>query len=228
MKLFITGIGSGLGKALTLEALGRGYAVYALSRHLPEELEGELRFVHCDLKELERVGLCVRKLLEGVKEIELVILNAGILGQFGDMRESPLYRFQEVMDINVWANKVIIDTLMEMNVRVKQLIGISSGASVNCNRGWNAYSVSKASLNCLLKLYAREMEETHITALAPGLVLTPMLEEVMKQNADRFPSVRKILEAPKRTPEEASKLIFDTLPRLLDFESGSYIDIRKI
>ncbi|NPA41410.1 MAG: SDR family NAD(P)-dependent oxidoreductase [Aquificae bacterium] len=228
MNLFITGIGSGLGKALASEALNRGYRVYALSRHLPRELEGKVRFVPCDLRELERVGLCVKELLEGVEELELVILNAGILGQFGDMSEVPLYKFQEVMDINVWANKVILDTLKEMNVKVRQIVGISSGASVNCNRGWNAYSISKASLNCLLKLYAREMEDTHITALAPGLVLTPMLEEVMKQNAQRFPSVKRILEAPKRTPEEASKLIFDTLPKLLEFESGSYVDIRKI
>ncbi|WP_457601669.1 SDR family NAD(P)-dependent oxidoreductase [Hydrogenivirga sp.] len=227
MRLFITGVGSGLGKALALEALGMGYEVYALSRHLPEELRG-VHFRRCDLRELERVGGCVRELLEGVASLDLVILNAGVLGQFGDMREVPLYRFQEVMDVNLWANKVILDTLMDMGIKVRQLIGISSGAAVNCNRGWNAYSISKASLNCLLKLYAREMEETHITALAPGLVLTPMLEEVMEQNAERFPSVKRILESPKRTPEEAAKLIFETLPRLYEFESGSYVDIRKI
>ncbi len=226
MRLFITGVGSGLGKALCEEALRRGYEVYALSRHLPSELEGRVRFVRCDLRELERVGCAVRELLDGVKELDLAVLNAGVLGQFGDMSEVPLHRFEEVMNVNVWANKIIMDALK--GVRVKQIVGISSGAAVNCNRGWNAYSISKAALNCLLRLYAREMEGTHVTALAPGLVLTPMLEEVMRQDAERFPSVKRILEAPKRTPEEAAKLIFDTLPKLLEFESGSFVDIRKI
>jgi len=228
MNLFITGIGSGLGKALTEEAIARGYRVYALSRHLPEDLKGRIEFVRCDLRELERVQSKVLKLLKDVEGLDLVVLNAGILGEFGDMHDVPLHKFQEVMDVNVWANKVILDTLIDMKIPVNQVIGISSGAAHNCNRGWNAYSFSKAALNCLIKLYAREMENTHLIALAPGLVLTPMLEEVMKQDPEKYPSVKRIREAPKRTPEEAAKLIFDLLPRLREFESGSFVDVRKI
>lgn len=228
MDLFITGVGSGLGKALAEEGLRRGYRVFALSRHLPEDLEGRVVFRECDLRDLERIRTAVADLLGGVRHLDLVILNAGVLGKFGDMREVPLRVFKEVMDVNVWANKVILDTLLDMGIGIKVLIGISSGASLNCNRGWSAYSLSKAALNCLLKLYSREMEKTHVIALAPGLVLTPMLEEVMKQDEERFPSVKRIKESPKRTPEEAARLIFDTLPRLLEFESGSFVDIRKI
>ena len=228
MKLFITGIGSGLGKALVLEALNRGYEVYALSRRLPEELKDKIEFVPADLRDLEKISPKVMELLSNVNELDLVILNAGILGEFGDMHDIPLRKFQEVMEVNLWANKVIIDTFIDMGVMVKQIIGISSGASVNCNRGWNAYSISKAALNCLLKLYAREMENTHIIALAPGLVLTPMLEDVMKQDTNRYPSVKRIIESPKRTPEETAKLIFEILPKLRDYESGSYVDVRKM
>ena len=228
MKLFITGVGSGLGEALALEALGRGYEVFALSRHLPESLKGKIRFARCDLRELEVIPRVLMRLLGDVKELDLVILNAGVLGSFGDMREIPLHKFHEVMDINLWSNKVIIDTLVDMGIRISQIIGISSGAAVNCNRGWNAYALSKAALNCLLKLYARELEETHVTALAPGLVLTPMLEEVMRQDVERFPSVKRILEAPKRTPQEAAKLILDLAPELKKYESGSFLDVRKI
>ena len=228
MKLFITGIGSGLGKALAEEALKRGYEVYALSRRLPGDLSGKVRFKGCDLLELERIHPAVVELLSGADSLDLVILNAGVLGRFGDMHEVPLYEIEKVMDINVWANKVIIDALIDLNIPIRQIVGISSGAAVNCNRGWNAYSISKAALNCLLKLYAREMEKTHITALAPGLVLTPMLEEVMRQDERKFPSIKRIKESPKRTPEEAAKLLFDTFPRLLEFESGSFVDVRKI
>ena len=227
--VFITGIGTGLGKALAEESLKRGYRVLALSRRLPDDLKSkDIIFRYCDLSEIERVGVRVRELVEGVKHIDLVILNAGVLGNFGDMYEIPLRMFKEVMDINVWANKVIIDTFIENKVKVEMIIGISSGASVNCNRGWNAYAISKASLNCLLKLYAREMEDTHIISLAPGLVLTPMLEEVMKQDEVKYPSVKRIKNSPKRSPEETARLIFDLIPRLREFESGSYVDIRDI
>ena len=228
MELFITGVGSGLGKALAEEGIRRGYRVYALGRHLPEDLKGKVAFRTCDLKDLEMVYPAVVDLLSGVRNLDLVILNAGVLGKFGDMREIPLRLFREVMDVNVWANKLILDALLDLRIGVRMIVGISSGASVNCNRGWNAYAISKAALNCLLKLYSREMEGAHVIALAPGLVLTPMLQEVMNQDEERFPSVRRIKESPKRTPEEAARLIFDTLPRLTQFESGSYVDIRKI
>ncbi len=228
MRLFITGIGSGLGKALAGEALKRGYEVYALSRHLSAEFEEKLKFRVCDLQELERVYCSVRELLRGVDSLDLVILNAGVLGRFGDMHEIPLHEIKRVMDINVWANKVIMDALMDLEVPIKEVIGISSGAAHNCNRGWNAYSISKAALNCLLKLYSREMPNTHFIALAPGLVLTPMLEKVMEQDEEKFPSVKRIKRSPKRTPEEAAKLIFDLLPKLREFESGSFVDVRKM
>ena len=227
-KSFITGIGSGLGKALVSEAIERGYEVYALSRRLPEELRGKVNFVRCDLEELENVKTAVYSLLGNLNRIDIVILNAGILGKFGDMRDVSLQEMDRVMNVNLWANKLILDSLMELGVEINQIVGISSGAAVNCNRGWNAYSISKASFNCLLKLYSREMDKTHITALAPGLVLTPMLEEVMAQDDTLYTSIKRIRESSKRTPEEAARLLFDIFPKLLSFESGSFLDVRKI
>jgi len=226
MKFFITGIGSGLGRALAEEGLKRGYKVYALSRHLPEELKGKINFVKCDLLKVEEVQGCVFKLLEGVKELELAILNAGILGKFSDMKDISLHEIEEVMKVNLWSNKVIIDTLMDLGIKVKTLIGISSGAARNCNRGWNAYSLSKAVLNCLLKLYSWELPGTKVISLAPGLVLTPMLKEVMSQDEEKYPSVKRIKNSPKLTPEKTAEFIFSILPKLKNVESGSFIDLR--
>ncbi|GAB6066084.1 SDR family NAD(P)-dependent oxidoreductase [Aquifex pyrophilus] len=227
MRLFITGIGSGLGKALVEEALKRNYEVYALSRHLPEEFEGRIKFQKADLKVLERIPLWVQDLLREVREIDTVILNAGILGELKDMRDVSLHEMEEVMKVNLWANKVIVDTLVELNVKVDMLIGISSGAARNCNRGWNAYSISKAGLNCLLRLYSWELPETHVISLAPGLVLTPMLREVMSADEEKFPSVGRIKRSLKLTPEKAAEFIFGILPKLKIFESGSFIDVRE-
>ena len=226
MRLFITGIGSGLGKALTFEALKRNYEVFALSRHLPGEFKGKIRFQPCDLKRTEGIYHCLHKLLGEIKEIDLAILNAGILGEMKDMHDVSLAEIEEVMRINLWSNKVIIDFLMDYGIKVKQLIAISSGAAKNCNRGWNAYSLSKAGLNCLIKLYSWELPETHMVALAPGLVLTPMLEEVMKNDEKKFPSINRIKNSPKLLPEHAARFIFEILPKLKEVESGSFVDVR--
>ena len=48
------------------------------------------------------------------------------------------------MELNVWANKELIDTLA-LHAKVKQIVGISSGAAINGSKGWGSYSLSKSS-----------------------------------------------------------------------------------
>ncbi len=228
-NVFITGIGSGYGKAIAKLFLEKGYNVFALSRHLPEDLKGKIMFIKCDLEALETVYPAVEKLLKDVKNLDFVILNAGLLTELKDIHDTPIYEMEKMMDINVWANKVILDALIDMKIKVDRVIAISSGASVNGNRGWHGYSISKAALNMLIKLYSREMENTHLISLAPGLILTPMLEKfVLSADENKFPSVKRIKNAPKMTPEEAARLLFDKLDTLKAFPSGSYVDIRNI
>ncbi len=228
-SVFITGIGSGYGKALAELFLSKGFNIYALSRHLPENLTGKIHFKKCDLLALETVYKSTEELLKGIEKLDLVILNAGILTPLKDIHDTPIYEMNQMMDINVWANKVILDVLIDREISVEQIIAISSGASVNGNRGWHGYSISKAALNMLIKLYSREMEKTHLIALAPGLIMTPMLEEfVLSADENRFPSVKRIKDAPKMTPEEAANVLYSNLEKLKSFPTGSYVDIRKI
>ncbi len=230
-RVLITGIGSGLGEALAAVYLERGFEVYALSRHLPESLEGHerLHFERCDLRALEEIEFHLSHLLRGVDRIDLAILNAGILHAIKDMVETKLWEFEEAMAVNVWANKVILDHFLRHRIPLSQAVAISSGAAVNCNRGWNDYSLSKAALNALIKLYAREMEGTHLTALAPGIVMTPMLRKVIETvDVERYPSVKRIRETPKMTPREAAERLFEVIPTLKRYESGAFLDVRKL
>lgn len=230
-KILITGIGSGLGLALAEHYLKQGAEVFALGRHRPDVLRnhGNLHFIFCDLQRLETIDATLRNLLSGTETLDRVILNAGVLGQIKDMTETPLYEIETVMTINVWANKVLLDTFIDLDLDINQIVGISSGAAVNCNRGWNAYSLSKGALNNLLKLYAREMESTHLTALAPGIIWTPMLAKVIATtDKEKYPSVLRIEKAEKLSPQEAAHLLASTFPQLKKFESGAFVDLRNL
>ncbi len=229
--VFITGIGSGLGKALAEYYLEKNYDVIALSRHLPEDLEKfkNLKFYYCDLEALEKVYSITEKALKDIKKIDIAWLNAGLLTELKDIHDTPIYEMERMMNVNVWANKLILDCFIDLNIDIPLIIAISSGASVNGNRGWHGYSISKASLNMLIKLYSREMSKTKLIALAPGLILTPMLEKfVLSADENKFPSVKRIKNAPKFSPKEAVEKIISKLDKISSFESGSYIDIRNI
>jgi len=233
LNVFITGVGSGLGLALAKEFLNRGYKVFALSRRFPEEIGNKKGFFFqsCDLSVLEEVYPRAEKLLKGVnKTLPWVILNAGVLGRIEEMRNVPLKEFEEVLNVNLWANKVLLDLLkdLEGKLRIGQVVAISSGAAVNCNKGWSSYSLSKAALNCLIKLYHWGFERSHFTALAPGLIKTPMLQIILENvDENRFPSVKRLKESPKHTPESAAKMLLEVFPNLIKFPSSSFVDVRK-
>ena len=161
-------------------------------------------------------------------EFEIAILNAGILGEIQTLAQTDLSNIKEVMEVNVWANKELIDTLCAFTT-VKQIVGISSGAAVNGSKGWGAYSLSKASLNMLLNVYAKELPNIHFTALAPGVIDTPMVRQIIDDvDENKFPSAKKLKEGPIQSPSEAAMRLIQTFSKLLKYESGSFLDVRTM
>ena len=234
--IFITGVSSGIGNGLAQEYLKLGDQVIGVSRRTPTELtsSNNFRFMTLDVADERSVEDRLPGLLVEVPEIDLVILNAGILGQLADMKDSSLSDLKRLMDVNVWANKTVLDVLFANCPAIKRVTSISSGAAVNGNRGWNGYSISKAALNMLTMLYARENENTHFSAVAPGLVDTAMQDYLCGHHADaRFDSLQ-VLKSKRGTDEmpgplqAAQKLIsvFDSIENHV--ESGGFIDIRRL
>ncbi|MDA0587589.1 MAG: SDR family NAD(P)-dependent oxidoreductase [Planctomycetota bacterium] len=235
--VFITGVSAGIGFGLTEELLERGWRVIGLSRREPSltiDHEGRFLFQAVDVSDSDSLCEKVSAQLEGVPHLDLVVLNAGILGEFGDLREMTLDNLQNTMNVNVWSNKLILDAMFEGGRTIEQVVTVSSGAAVNGNRGWGGYSISKAALNMLTSVYAKERPETHFCAFAPGVVETAMQDTLQAREPDeRFPSVER-LRAMRGTddmpdPREAARRLlaaFEKLPQVVT--SGDFADIRNL
>jgi benzil reductase ((S)-benzoin forming) len=230
-SIFITGNSKGLGLGLTRYYLQQNVQVYSVSRS-PCPLEHALlHHRNIDLAELDSIQSKLQGLLP--QQLDLVILNAGILGKIKDLSDTSMSEVRSIMDVNVWSNKIIIDFLIKQAIKVSQLVIISSGASVNGNRGWGAYSISKASINMMAMLYAAEMPDTHISAYAPGLVHTGM-QDYLCHDVDtaKYPSIKRLQQAYQTADmpdiDSAAKKIALSFPRCLEFASGSFIDIRQL
>ncbi len=229
-RILITGVNSGIGYALTKAYLEKGATVYGIGKsERPLHSEKNFRYLSLDLKAIEKIHPKLEIFLEDLQKLDLALLNAGILGEIKDMADTSLYEIDEVMRVNVWANKAIIDTLNSININVEQIVGISSGASVNASRGWGSYSLSKSALNMLLKLYSREMENTHITALAPGVIDTPMVRHITDEvDPVKFPSAKRLKEGPILKPKIAAQRLIEAFKKVKSYESGSFLDVRTI
>ncbi|MFP4463466.1 MAG: SDR family NAD(P)-dependent oxidoreductase [Guyparkeria sp.] len=232
-KALITGNSSGLGLGLSHALLGRDYQVYGCSRRGCAALADRVVDVHCDLSDLDAIAPALDQLLAGVDRLDLVVLNAGILGEIEDMSRVSVERLREIMDINVWANKTILDWLLASGIMVGQIVAISSGAAVLGNRGWGGYALSKAALNMLCRLYAHEFPDTHVAAIAPGLIDTRIIDTLCQiDDTTRFPALERIHAARGTetllSPGAAAERILHALPGLTEFESGSFVDLRQV
>ena len=228
-NILITGVSSGLGEALATKYLENGDTVYAIGKTLPKKLDHypHFFFFPYDLSETFMIQSTLKEFFQH-RSFDIVILNAGLLGEIKPLSQTDLMDAKAVMEVNVWANKELIDTL-QAHAQVKQIVGISSGTAVNGSKGWGAYSLSKAGLNMLLSVYAKELPEIHFTALAPGVIRTPMVEHIIEEVDDTlFPSAKRLKENPIQTAEEAAANLISTFPKLLAYESGSFLDVRTM
>ncbi len=230
-SILVTGASRGLGLGLAKHYLAQGQQVFHLGRSACPLDSDNLKEQCCDLAELQDIPAALDAL--DPRQLDIVILNAGILGAIQDLSETPMDEARKLLDINLWANKAIVDWLAQNGRLPRLLVFISSGASINGHRGWGAYSISKAALNMMAKLYAAELPDTHVVAYAPGLVHTGMQEYLCHQvDAQRYPSIERLVQAygsdDMPSPEQAAERIAASFERCFDHPSGSFVDVRKL
>ncbi|WP_456471385.1 SDR family NAD(P)-dependent oxidoreductase [Caminibacter sp.] len=220
MRVLITGISRGIGYGLVKHYLEEDAEVYGLGRSNPF---GDLvKFYKVDMGAFEKLPRAL-DYLEIDGELDLAILNAGILGEIKLMKEWSVKELQNIFDINVWANKVLIDELAPIS---KKIVVMSSGAAVNGNPGWGGYALSKCAVNMMVSIYAKEID-SKIYALAPGVIDTDMVAKVISADHGKFPSLDRV-ESGRVSLEEGVYRIVRVLEKLDEFESGSFIDVRLV
>lgn len=226
-NILITGCSSGLGFALTNTYLENGYKVYGISRNKPNISNENFIFKSFDLSKTSLIKEELTDFITNTKEFECVFLNAGILGEIKHLKDISIDELTQVYNLNVYSNKELLDILMQIDA--KNIIIISSGASKNGYEGWGSYSLSKAGVNMLVNLYSKEIKNSKILALAPGVIKTSMTDFLrFEVNKEIFTSIKKLESGHIQTPTEASEKIFRFINKIEDFESGSYVDIREV
>jgi benzil reductase ((S)-benzoin forming) len=226
-NILITGCSSGLGLALSHYYLEKGFKVYGISRNKPEI--NNPNFIHksYDLSQISKIKDELSSFINDISQIQTAFLNAGMLGKIKILEELSTQEMQEVYNLNVYANKELLDILK--HTKVKNILAISSGASLTGYKGWGSYSLSKAAINMLINLYSNEMPNTKLLAVAPGVIKTPMTDYIRFEiDSEIFTSAKKLSEGIVQTPQETAIKIDTLINRIDEFESGIYVDVRKI
>lgn len=210
-SVFITGVSRGFGCAMAKKLLAEGYRVYGCSRTRPEEIPDHERFhwAAIDLSRTERLSSSLQAILTqwGCSDFDLVVLNAGLFGPSPrPAAQVNLNDFKNVLDVNLVANKVILDLLLT-DYGVRQCLFCASIAGVRLRAGTLAYGVSKAALNALAHVYAQEHPQTFFAVLGLCNLQTGLLQNALNgPEVERFPEIaalrNRALTADYVTPPE--------------------------
>ncbi|WP_136684311.1 SDR family NAD(P)-dependent oxidoreductase [Falsirhodobacter xinxiangensis] len=178
----VTGAGSGIGLALTLQLCAAGARVLALDRRFPAMPEGAecLATNVCDMGELAEAA---RHVPDGVHGIAAM---AGIeMG--GRIDELDIAAWHRVFEVNVFGTVRTIQTFLPALLRHKgSIVLCSSQLSLAAARNCPAYAASKGAINTLCRSLAVDhaAEGIRVNAVAPGAIETPMMTRAFRGQPD--------------------------------------------
>lgn len=183
----VTGASRGIGRAIAQALAQRGVHV-AIGFHrgeeaaqaLLEELQNEgleASLARANVADKQEVKQMVRAIKKQFGRLDILVNNAGIL-------EEKLFfltstdRFWEVQNTNLGGvvNCCRAAIPMLSKHRNGRVINLSSLAASHGTAGLSAYACSKAAIEALTKVLARELAAmgVRVNAVAPGLVATDM------------------------------------------------------
>lgn len=175
--LFITGISSGFGKALALEALASGHRVIGTARNQEalqtfEALSDErARGVILDVTDFARIDSVVAGVESRHGPVDVLVNNAGY-GHEGIFEESPLEEMRRQFDVNVFGAVAVTKAFVPYfrQRRSGHIINITSMGGTITMPGIAYYCGSKFALEGISDTLSKELAPFNIfvTAVAPG------------------------------------------------------------
>lgn len=180
----ITGASKGLGYALA-EYLGtQGWNLVITARNARQllkakrELENLTNVIAVSGDVRDEVHLL--ELAEILKnrnwEVDLLVNNASTLGlsPLKPLLEHPVENLHIVFHTNVIAPISLLQRLKEVLAEKAQIVNISSDAAIEAYENWAAYGSSKAAMDHITQILAKENPEWKFYAFDPGDMRTDM------------------------------------------------------
>ena len=183
----ITGVSTGIGRALVDEFINQGYVVAGIAR--TEEKIQELKakygdkhiFIKCDVANNDEVQQFAKIVYDKFGTVDVLFNNAAVKTEL-----RPLWEVTE-QDFNNVINTNIIGVANIIRAFVPQMVQSKSGLIVNMSSEWGrvtdakvgAYCASKFAIEGLTHALAKELPNGVITVvLSPCVVFTQLLEDV--------------------------------------------------
>jgi NAD(P)-dependent dehydrogenase (short-subunit alcohol dehydrogenase family) len=206
-SIFISGGGTGFGKAMALEFSAEG-AVVAVCGRRKERLDevkrasgGKILTFVADVANPKEVRNLPEALREHWGELDVLVNNAGVLLP-GALADYSYEKWRGVLDTNLSSVFLMTNAFLPMMKSGARIINITSGLGFFPMSSYGAYCASKAGLNMLSRAYALELSGKGIlvNTVDPGVAKTEMNTSALEPASSVVPIVRTLAALGKGGP----------------------------
>ena len=205
---FITGAGSGIGKATAVLLAQQGAKVAVVSHTADEVKETvaeimkggqEALSIVADVGQEEQIQRGVQEVINKFGRLDIVLANAGINGVWAPIEELSLQEWSNTINTNLTGTFLTIKyTVPYLKKQGGSIVVTASvnGTRVFSNTGATAYSTTKAGQVAMAKMLAVELgpQNIRVNVVCPGKTDTNIQENTHQRNVDK---VKFPVEYPK-------------------------------
>ena len=186
-SILITGSSRGIGKSIAMQCAVHGANVIISSRkadacdatanEINKHVGSNKAFaIPASISETEQLEYLVKKTIEKLGQIDVLVCNAATNPFMGSMLDMPIEKFDKVMSNNIKSNQILCNLVLPGMVERSDgsIIIISSIGGLKGSNILGAYNISKAADIMMVKNIAAEFGKNNIRAnsIAPGLIKT--------------------------------------------------------
>jgi 3-oxoacyl-[acyl-carrier protein] reductase len=195
----VTGGGRGLGRAIAIACAREGASVAVASR-TRDELErtvsiiedngGHAIAVKADVSDAGDITNLMRSVEMKLGLPDILVNNAAIVEPIGPLKDVSVEEFDHAMAVNLRSAFLCTRAAVPGMIakRHGRIINVTSGLAETVLARLGVYSVAKAGLNHLTRLFAEELggHNIQVFGLDPGVMDTRMQEDIRKTDIHRL------------------------------------------
>lgn len=196
LRIVITGVTRGLGRAMASGFAGLGHRVLGCGRDeaaldaLRDELGAGHALDRLDVTRDDEVAAWAAEAVRRDGAPDLVLNNAAVITRRAPLWEVPAEEFSRIVDVNV---KGVVNVTRAF---LPSMIDRGRGVVVNFSSGWGhstgphvaPYCATKFAVEGLTQALAQELPPgLAAIPLSPGIIHTDMLETAMGESASSYP-----------------------------------------